>query len=328
MLRVADYTRVYRRALLTVCSLVFVCFLPACNPHMESPLRIGTNIFPGYEPLYLARNLGYYDGSEINLIEMPSSSAVIQSLRSGVLEGATLTLDELLTLVQDGLELEVVLIMDFSMGADVLLAKPEIETIAELRGKRIAFEFTAVGAILLDATLSEAKLSTADVEIVDCSPAEHIDCYLSMDAVITFDPSMTEILKLGATTLFDSSQIPGRIVDVLVVSSEYASKNPRTLERLLAGYFDARRYFDQQPQDAAERMASRMGLMPAEVLSSFRGLELPSLDQNYYWLSGNPSLLQLAAKDLAQFMHERNLLRLKPELKELSNNQFLPIAEQ
>lgn len=120
--------------------------LLSCGPAPEPLLRIGTNTWPGYEPLYLARSLGYYEGSPITLVELTSASEVIHALRSGTLEGAALTLDEVLTLLDDGFDLKVVLVMDFSNGGDVLLAKPGIDSTADLRGKRIAVEYTAVGA--------------------------------------------------------------------------------------------------------------------------------------------------------------------------------------
>ncbi|MCU7939074.1 MAG: ABC transporter substrate-binding protein [gamma proteobacterium symbiont of Bathyaustriella thionipta] len=149
--------------------LVLIIFLSACKPAPESPLRIGTNTWPGYEPLYLARTLGYYDNSRIHLVEMNSASEVIHSLRSGTLEGAALTLDEALTLQADDFDLKIILVMDFSHGADVLLAKPDIDTLAALKGKRIAVEYTAVGAILLDAALASADLTVSDIQVIACS---------------------------------------------------------------------------------------------------------------------------------------------------------------
>lgn len=73
----------HSRLLARACSLLSIILLVACGPLPEPPLRIGTNIWPGYEPLYLARNLGFYQGSSIKLVEMNSASAVIHALRSG-----------------------------------------------------------------------------------------------------------------------------------------------------------------------------------------------------------------------------------------------------
>lgn len=157
-----------RRAfsLMGIC-LAVVLLLSACTrPATESPLRIGTNNWPGYEPLYLARDLGHYKGTPIKLVELPSTSEVMHALRNRTLEGAALTLDETLTLLDSGFHLKIILVMDFSDGGDVLLAKPEIASLSALRGKRVAVEYTAVGAIILDAALNAAGLSASDITIV------------------------------------------------------------------------------------------------------------------------------------------------------------------
>jgi len=301
--------------------LVLIFFLTACEPTPEPPLRIGTNTWPGYEPLYLARSLGYYDNSRIHLVELNSASEVIHSLRSGTLEGATLTLDEALTIQADDFDLKIILVMDFSNGGDVLLVKPEIDTLVTLKGKRIAVEYTAVGAILLDAALASVDLTVSDIEVIACSLDHHIGCYHSNDAVITFEPVKTQLLNQGAKQLFDSSKIPGQIVDVLVVHTETTKTHTNTLKKLIIGYFKARKYLSQQPQDAAKLMAPRQHISANEVLASYEGLKLPNLEENRVLLNNN---LQNTITELSKYMKERQLLRKIPNIKNIIDTRFLP----
>ncbi len=306
------------------CNVLLCLSLFACDSSQEPPLRIGTNAWPGYEHLYLARSLGYYEESEIKLVEMTSASDVIRSLRNGTLEAGALTLDEALSLIDDGIALKIILVMDFSEGGDALLVKPGIDSLAALRGKTIAVEYTAVGAILLDGALNAANLSVSDIKIIACSQNEHHRCYQSADAVVTFDPARTRLLKLGAQVLFDSSQIPGRIVDVLVVHASAVKTNPRALKQLLTGYFKARDYFDASPEAAANLMSLRLRLSPAEVLASYAGINLPTLEENRALLSGNPPPLQLTADDISQFMRQKKMLKNKVTVANLIDNSFLP----
>lgn len=310
-----------------ICCLVLALLLSACTPSTpEPPLRIGTNIWPGYEPLYLARSLGHYKDTPIKLVELLSASEVIHALRNKTLEGAALTLDEAMTLMDDGFDLKVILVMDFSNGGDVLLAKPEIASLAALRGKRIAVEYTAVGAILLDAALDAAGLKVLDITIVSCRLEEHLECYGSADAVVTFDPFRTKLLNQGARLLFDSRRIPSRIVDVLVVLEETTKTHPRGLEELLAGYFKAREHLASQPEDASKRMAIRLGLSSDEVLASYDGLKLPTLDENHSLLNGKPPQLVRTAGKLAEFMRGKKWLKNRLEVDGLMDGRFLPGA--
>jgi len=182
-----QYNRRYktfpRLVLLSCLALIF-----SCSQSQETTLRIGTNQWPGYKILYLANELGYFNKSHIRLVELPSSTEVILALRSGNLEGASLTLDEALTLINDGLDLQVILVIDYSNGADALLTKSLISSISQLKDKKMAVEYTAVGAILLDRALQSVSLDISDVEIAGCTLDRHINCFYDYDALVTFEP--------------------------------------------------------------------------------------------------------------------------------------------
>lgn len=315
------------RSIARCCSLFLLLSVSACEDPQEPLLRIGTNIWPGYEHLYLARSLGFYEQSEIKLVEMTSAPDVINALRNGALEGGALTLDEVLSLIDDGIALKVILVMDFSEGGDVLLVKPGIDSLAALRGKYIAVENTAVGAILLDGALKAADLSVSDVNIISCSHSEHIKCYQSADAVVTYGPTRSKLLKLGAQLLFDSSQIPGRIVDVLAVHAETVKTNPNALKKLLTGYFKAHDYFFASPESAANLMSPRLQLSPVEVLASYAGINLTGLEGNRTLLNGKPSPLQLTADDIRRLMLQNKFLKNKFSVEGLIDNSFLPESD-
>ena len=309
------------------CLLLVACVAVALAFHViskrqEEVLRIASNVWSGYETLYLARSLGYYEDKNIRLVELPSNSQVSQSLRNGVIEAACLTLDEALSLMQDGVDLRVVLVMDISHGADVVMARPEIGTLQALRGKRIGVENAAVGATMLDAALVAGELLAEDVTIVPVTVDEHVDAYRAgrIDAVVTFEPVRSKLLQEGARVLFDSSQVPGRIVDVLVVRPEVAVAHAKALRELLKGHFRAREYLASQPQDAAKRMAPRLG---ENALEQFVGLSLPDIQENQVLLGGNPPGLRSNAGALADLMLRRKLLQKPVSVERLADPSFL-----
>ncbi len=300
--------------------------IAACKPFTEPQpqLRIGTNIWSGYEPLYLARELGYYDESQLRLVEFNSSSDVITALRNGSLEAAALTLDEALTLLQDGFKLKIILVMDFSDGGDVLLGKPYLKSLAMLQNKTIAVENTAVGAILLDGALQAANLDVADINIISCTWNEHKTCFQNTDAVVTFEPAKTLLLKQGAIPLFDSSQIPDRIVDVLVVQEGILADDQITLRQLLQGYFKARQYYFENQEKAAELIAPRMALTAEEVIKAFEGIKLPDLEENHALLASKVPGIQKITIRLRDLMLQQSLLSKDVNVSEVANGSFLP----
>lgn len=301
--------------------------LSSCAQKPDPVLRVATNVWPGYETLYLARSLGLYDQSSIKLVEMTSASQVSHAIRNGTIEVAALTLDETLNLIQDrSVDLRVVLVMDISDGADALIARTGVANLADLAGKKIGVENGATGAIVLDAALQNANLQAHQVDIVPLTVNNHLTAWKQnqIDAVITFDPVRSALLNSGGHQLFDSSQIPGRILDVLVARTDAIEANPAALKTLIAGHFSALDYLSSNPDDAATRMAGRLATSANQVLAQFKGLKQPDLAENRHWLSGEEAALHQSARDLAQLMYQHRLLQHPITLGPLAESKFLP----
>lgn len=292
----------------------------------EKPVRIGSNVWPGYEFLYVARDGGFFSGNLVRMVELASATACIEGLASGSLDGACLTLDETLTAISSGQSLKVIAVLDISHGADVLLARPEIGRLADLRGKKIGLEQSAVGAVLLDAALRNGGLSPNEVTLVHLGIEAHALAYTSgkVDALVTFEPVVTQLKAQKAVRLFDSAQIPGRILDVLAVRSEVAAANPAALRSLVAGHFRAREYFEKFPQASHAIISRRLKVAPGEVPGTYEGLQLPNVQENRAWLSGAKNRLETSAATLQKVMLEAALLPKPVEVSRLSDDRFLP----
>ena len=313
-------------SLLTILICLFFS-IPSCNSKPASVLRVATNVWTGYEPLYLARSLGLYDKSSIRLVEMTSASQVSHAIRNGTVEAAALTLDEVLNLLQDrNIDLRVVLVTDISHGADVLIARAEISQLADLKGKKIGVENTATGAIVLDAALQSANLQPDSVEIVPLTVNNHVAAWNrhEIDAVVTFEPIRSELLNKGGHELFDSSQIPGRIMDVLVVRTDAIKAQDMAIKTLIAGYFASLDYLSSHPEDAAARMSGRLATRAENVLPQFQGLKQPNLAGNRQWLAGEAPPLHKTASELAELMQKHHLLRREISINTLAEAKFLP----
>jgi NitT/TauT family transport system substrate-binding protein len=317
-----------RTALRAALGWAAVVWLTACTKAPAPPLRVATIPWPGYESIHLAQSLGHLDAGQVRLVELVSASQTSKSLRSGAVDAALLTLDETLSLMQEGADLRVVLLMDVSDGADVVLARPGIGTLQELRGKRIGAETGAIGAVMLDAMLTASGLTVADLQVIDMPVNEHENAFVKgrVDAIVTFEPARTKLLGQGAKVLFDSSRIPGRIIDVLAVRAEALDAHPRALNTLVAAHFKALDHLARQPQDAAVRLAPYLRVTPEQVLAQFVGIKLPGLAENREQLSGPVPPLQRKAGELAELMLRQGLLQAPVAVAGLAEPRFLPPA--
>lgn len=290
--------------------------------HHHHPLRLGSNLWLGYETLYLARAQGRLDEHQVQLVEMPNTTDVMRALRGGVLEAACLTLDELLTLLAEGVPLRVVLVLDASHGADAVYARPEVGGLVDLWGRRIAVEHSAVGNLMLHALLEEAQLEVDDVELLPSTPERHLLDYAEgrADVVVTYEPMASQLAALGAQRLFDSSQRPGMILDVLAVHQEAIRPHATGLNTLIQAHLASLDLLHRRPEQALPVIARRQRLSESQVARAYEGIQLQGRVQNQHWLQGE---LLGTLHTLAQRMREQGLLTSSVRLDGVLEPRFI-----
>ena len=309
-----------------VSALVCVMLLPACSSKAK-PVTVGLHIWPGYEPAPLARSLGWLDDKLVKLVQTNSATESITLLEQGKIDGAGLTLDEVLRAKEIGIPLSVLLAFDISAGADMLLAKPKIKNLASLKGARIGVEEGALGALMLHEVLLTAGLVPDNIKTVSLTIDQHVEAWRhnEVDAIVTYEPAASEIIKLGGKKLFNSSQIPDLIFDVLAVRTSLLNNaHTEALQHLVLTHLKALKYINTNPDAASYQMATHFKLPPDQVMSAFKGLVLPDLDNNIRLLStSSPAMIKSAAA-IAEILQKAGILHHKADLAGLLRPEFLP----
>ena len=306
-----------RRCLRMLACGALLLSLCGCMGQPETALRIGTNVWIGSEPLYLARDLGRLDSDHVQLVEYPSASEVLRAFRNQAIDGMVISLDELIGLAADGLQPRIVLVVDVSNGADVVVGRAGMRSMHDLKGRSVAVESGALGAFVLSRALALNGMQASDVNVVHLESNEHPGAFDKgqVDAAVTFDPYRAQLLAAGASTLFDSTQIPGEIVDLLAVRADVIDKRPRALQSLLTGWFDAVDYMHKAPEDAARRMGIRQQTSGEQFLAAQRGLHVPSREENLRMLGGPKPELAAAGRRLMGIMLDAKLLRADVDIQ-------------
>jgi NitT/TauT family transport system substrate-binding protein len=308
-----------RKALWLLTCAALLAALSGCIREPEPALRIGTNVWIGSEPLYLARELGHLDLGAVQLVEYPSASEVLRAYRNQAIDGMVISLDELFSLAVDGLQPRAILVVDVSHGADAVVGRRGMRSMHDLKGRPVAVESGALGAFVLSRALALNGMQPADVRVVHLESNEQPGAFEKgqIDGAVTFDPYRVQLLRSGATTLFDSTQIPGEIVDLVAVRASVLEKQPNAVRALLSGWFAALEYMKLDPKDAARRMGIRQQTSGEQFLAALRGLHIPSREQNLRMLGGAAPELSLTGRRLMALMLDSKLLRDKLEIETL-----------
>ena len=311
--------------------LGLLAFCPACIKGRQEPLRIGVNAWPPFELLYLAREKGYFEAEnvEVDLIDFSSYTGILRAYHQGNVDGFFATLNEVQ--IADNFQDQpvVTLVVDYSFGGDALVVRNGITDLKGLKGRRIAYEESALGSYALERILTIGGLRPDDVKPVSRLPEEAEQDFRqgTVDGVITYEPGLGRLLRSqGARVLFSSRDIPGEIVDVMAVRRSVVDGRPSDLRGLLRAWFKAVACLKEQPVEAAGGMARRHDLTVEEFLQGLQGAHVPDLSENRQLLgsSAAPGKLHETAARLAEFLVRHGLTRhavsgtelIRPELIE------------
>jgi NitT/TauT family transport system substrate-binding protein len=296
-----------------------------CSRSETKALVVGTNIWPGYEPGYLAESEGLYQSAPVSMRQFASATEVLRAFRNQLIDVAALTLDEVFQLAQYDDDVAVILVCDISDGADVIMARPEIKTINDLSGKRIAAEGTALGAFVVARALEVHDVDPQTVSVKSITVDESLVAYQNneIDAVVTFEPFRTKLLNAGAVEIFNSKEIPNEIVDVLVARKSAINEHPALFRDFLGGWLAAVDLIHTAPEKAFPVIADRLDISTEEAELAYDGLLLPNRAANQSLLVGNEAALVATAQALNEVLVAKGLVEKRADVDALLSGQIL-----
>ncbi len=230
-------------------------------------MRIGLNSWPGYELLHLANEKGFFQAEDVDveIIEFASLSDTRRSFERGQIDIMPGTMIEmLLSRKESSRKATAFIAADYSDGADVIIARPGISSMTELKGKKIGYEAGTMNLVLLKYALDGAGLAFSDIQTVNLPQDQGMLQELksgTVDAVVTYPPISIEVLNQipGSSIIFSSKTEPAKqkIFDIIAADEEYIANNPKVIAGIIRAFFKAVAYTKQNPDDAFQIMANR-----------------------------------------------------------------------
>lgn len=307
--------------------IVMFAMLASCAEREQELLKIGSTLWPGYEPLYLGREKGFIKKEEVHLVEFLSASQVIQAFKNKAIDLAALTIDEVLHLVNEGFDPVIILIVDFSDGADAIVSKKNYKTLNDLEGKKIGYESSALGAYFLSRALSMHNMESSDVILVPMNVNETERALKRgyVDAVVTFEPSRSRLIESGYLEIFNSKKLQGEIVDVMVVRRDVLRQKRQEIQQLINNWFVSLEYFYQNKNESMMIMNKRLRLSGSGLETAFNTIRLPLKGENMLMLGDghNKGSLSLVIDKLHKEMVDTKLLKSTVSIDDLYDNSFV-----
>jgi len=243
----------------------------------KTDFKIAWSIYVGWMPWGYAADTGIVDkwaekyGLTIEVTQFNDYVESINQYTAGAYDAVTLTnMDGLSIPAVGGVDTTAVIVGDFSAGNDVLILKDQSD-LAAVKGQRVNLVEFSVSHYLLARALESAGMTEQDVTVVNTSDADLVAAYQTPDvtAVVTWNPLASEILGTpGANGVFNSGQIPGEIIDLMVANTDVIKANPDFGKALAGIWYDTMKVMTADtPEGVAARTA--MGAASGTDLAGF-----------------------------------------------------------
>lgn len=228
-------------------SVALALLFTASFASAAEPFKVCWSIYVGWMPWSYADEQKIVDkwakkyGIEIDVVQINDYVESINQYTAGQFDGCVMTNMDALTIpAAGGVDSTALIMGDFSNGNDAVVLKDK-KSLKEIKGQNVNLVELSVSHYLLARALETVGMKESDVKVVNTSDADMVAVYgtKSVTSVVTWNPLLSEILSQPKSTkVFDSSQIPGEIMDLMIVNTQTLKKNPALGKALVGAWYE------------------------------------------------------------------------------------------
>ena len=266
--------------------IALVLSLSSVLAQKKNEFKVAWSIYAGWNPWAYAKESGILDkyakenGITIKLVKMDYVPS-IEAYTSEQVDACVMTNMDALTIpVASGIPSVAVILGDFSNGNDALLVRNNL-TIEQLSGKKVSLVEYSVSHYLLSRALDKHGMKDSDVKVINVSDSDIAPAFISNDeqeAVVTWNPLVMEIMQTpGITNIFNSSEIPGEILDLMMVNKKILDSNPALAKALSGAWFEVMAIMSSRnakAENALDMMAKAGGSSVTEYKAQLKTIQL------------------------------------------------------
>jgi len=250
----------------------------------QGKIRIALTPWAGNLGYYIADSKGYFKqaGLDVEIKSYDSLVASEQDYLGGKVQGLSNLNIAVLGKSQTGFDQKIVLVNDYSSGADGIIARAPITNVGQLKGQKIAYERISLEDVFLLYALQQYGLTLADVTPIDLGSSATAQAFADgqVSAAVTYEPNMSAALQKGGSVIFSSKDAPGLISDVLTFRTAFINQYPDSLTSFIQAYFRGLQFWKDHPDEGNAIVAKAMGDTPGSVAKQLEGITMLDVRNN------------------------------------------------
>ena len=247
------------------CAFLLSLLAPTAGAAEAKPkFKLAWTIYVGWMPWDYAAQSGILQkwadkyGVEIEVTQVNDYVESINQYTAGAFDACVMTNMDALTIpAAGGVDSTALLVGDYSNGNDGVILRGK-DHLADIKGQHVNLVELSVSHYLLARALDSMGASEKDIKVVNTSDADIVAAATApgTTAVVTWNPQLAEIRKQpGMHQVFDSSAIPGEILDLLVVKTDLLRKHPELGKALAGAWYEVLALMAQKEAGKAAREA-------------------------------------------------------------------------
>ncbi len=282
-------------------------------------VAIGMSGWTGFGPLTLAKAVGIFEkhGLDVTLPKIPQASRAL-ALASGDIQCAATTVETWVVWNSNGVPAKELFQLDKSYGADGIVARPDIKTAADLKGKTVAASAPGTSPYFMLAWILNAnKMSVKDVTVVNLEPGPAAQAFLAgqNDAAVTYEPYLSSVRDKPASGHILATTLDYPMVfDTVGCTPKFLEAHPEAAKALADSYFDALDYIKANEQKSDEIMGADVKQSAADFADSAKYLRWVDRAENKTFFSGEFVKFSNTAADLLLSV---GTIKSKPDVSKL-----------
>jgi NitT/TauT family transport system substrate-binding protein len=260
----------------------------AASSLFAAPLKVAYSDWPGWTALAIAEQKGWWKdaGVEVELLWFEYGPSM-EAFTAGQVDAVTVTNGDALVTAAGGAKNVAIMLTDFSNGNDMIVARPGIESLADLKGKKVGIEIGFVEHLLLLNGLAKVGLTESDVELVP-TPTNQTPQVLAsgqVDAIGAWQPNSGAALKAvpGSKAVYTSANEPGLIYDAVVVTPQSLAERRADWVKFASVWDKVVAYLNDPAtrEDGVKIMAARAGVDLKEYEAFLPGTRFLTLAEGH-----------------------------------------------
>jgi NitT/TauT family transport system substrate-binding protein len=257
------------------------------KPAAAAPLKIAFSDWPGWTALEIANQKGWFKEAGIDVqFSWMEYAPTMEAFTAGKVDAVTIASGDALVTGAQGGKSVAILVTDYSNGNDMIVAKPGIASLKDLKGKKVGIEIGLVEHLLLSKGLQKIGLKESDVQLVGTPTNQTAQVLASGDvsAIGAWQPNSGQALKsvAGSKAIYTSADVPGLIYDFVSVSPQSLAERRADWVKFVKVWDRVVKYLADSTTraDGIAIMASRAGVKPEEYAAFLGGTRFLTLAES------------------------------------------------